>query len=251
MNFLLTTRTCSLSPTDLRRRDKQPSAITSEVLKHFRKTYQGKMIIDDDLSYYIYGILYSEDYRTKYVNNLMKKLLRIPRVATYKDFMLFSEVGHKLAFLHLNFGNSKVKKYQDEQIIDSMPWGAMHDDSVRQMGWGTIKREPGNAAKDKTILHYNDRITNKNILLEAQKYVVNTKSAPDWVVERASVKIDKDSGIINNFNDYGNSIGNPRYPLELFFRIITVSLKTMKIVHALLKLVIRPLDQETPKDAEQ
>ena len=70
-------------------------------------------------------------------------------------------------------------------------------------------------------------------------------------MERASVKIDKDSGIINNFNDYGNSIGNPRYPLELFFRIITVSLKTMKIVHALLKLVIRPLDQETPKDAEQ
>ena len=97
------------------------------------------MITDDDLSYYIYGILYSEGYRTKYVNNFMKKLPRISRVATYKDFMLFSEVGHKLAFLHLNFGNSKVKKYQDEQIIDSMPWGAMHDDSVRQMGWGTIK----------------------------------------------------------------------------------------------------------------
>lgn len=29
---------------------------------------------------------------------------------------------------------------------------------------------------------------------------------------------------------------NPRYPLELFLRVITVSLETMKIVKALLKL---------------
>ena len=68
----------------------------------------------------------------------------------------------------------------------------------------------------------------------AYDYVVNGKPALDWVVERQCVTTDKDSGIVNDANDCAiETMHNPRYPLELFLRVITVSLETMKIVRAL------------------
>ena len=57
------------------------------------------------------------------------------------------------------------------------------------------------------------------------------------------MSIDKASGIVNDFNDYAAEMGDPRYPLSLFLRVITVSVETMKIVKALPKLEIHPLDK--------
>ena len=69
--------------------------------------------------------------------------------------------------------------------------------------------------------------------------MVNGKPALDWVVERQCVKTDKASGIINNANDWATeTMGNTKYPLELFQRVITVSLETLKIVRGLPKLDI-------------
>jgi len=77
-------------------------------------------------------------------------------------------------------------------------------------------------------------ITLKNILLEGYDYVVNGKAALDWIVERYCVKTDKDSGIVNDANLWGiETENNARYPLELFQRVITVSLETVKIVNGL------------------
>jgi len=89
-------------------------------------------------------------------------------------------------------------------------------------------------AVDKSTVIYNPRITMEKIPLEAYEYVVNGKSVLDWVMERQCVKTDPASGIVNDANRYANeTIGNPAYPLELFQRVITVSLETMKIVKAL------------------
>ena len=57
--------------------------------------------------------------------------------------------------------------------------------------------------------------------------------------KRQSVKTDKASGIVNDANDWAiETMNNPRYPMELFLRVITVSLETMRIVRALPKLEI-------------
>ena len=80
-----------------------PSGFSQEALPHFQAAYPGKPITEDDLFYYIYGILHSEDYRMRYANNLMKELPRIPRVATYEQFMAFVEAGQELARLHVHF----------------------------------------------------------------------------------------------------------------------------------------------------
>ena len=216
-----------------------PSGFSPEALPHFQTAYPDESITEDDLFYYIYGILHSEDYRTRYANNLMKELPRIPRVATYEQFMAFVEAGQELARLHVHFED--VTPYAGVTIEYTKP--GQPSFRVKQMRWGKIKGKTGNAAKDKSTLIYNDWITVKNIPLEAQEYVVNKKSALDWVVERACVSIDKASGIVNDFNDYAAEMGNERYPLDLFLKIITVSLETMKIVKALPKLEIHPLDK--------
>ena len=216
-----------------------PSGFSPEALPHFQAAYLGKPITEDDLFYYIYGILHSEDYRTRYANNLMKELPRIPRVATYEQFMAFVEAGQELARLHVHFED--VAPYAGIKFEYTKVGQPSY--RVTQMKWGKIKGKTGNAAKDKTTLIYNDWITVKNIPLEAQEYVVNKKSAVDWVVERACVSIDKASGIVNDFNDYAAEMGSERYPLDLFLKVITVSLETMKIVKTLPKLEIHPLDK--------
>ena len=61
----------------------------------------------------------------------------------------------------------------------------------------------------------------------------------NWVMERQAVTTDKDSGIVNDANLWATeTMHNPRYPLELLQRVITVSLETMKIVNNLPKLEI-------------
>ena len=50
--------------------------------------------------------------------------------------------------------------------------------------------------------------------------------------------------IVNDFNDYAAEQGNERYPLELFLKVISVSLETIKIVKNLPSLEIHPLDRD-------
>ena len=93
--------------------------------------------------------------------------------------------------------------------------------------------------KDLSTLIFNNKITVTGIPLDAYEYVVNGKPALDWVAERQCVKTDKDSGIVSDANHWAiETMNNPRYPLELFLRVITVSLETMKIVRGLPKLDI-------------
>ncbi|HNX58146.1 MAG TPA: damage-inducible protein, partial [Spirochaetota bacterium] len=189
----------------------------------------------EDLFYYIYGLLHSTDYRDRYADNLSKELPRIPRVKKAKDFWAFSKAGRDLAKLHIDY--EKVKPYPVE--IQAAK-GKLTDEMYRveKMRYGKQK-VAGKSVDDKTTLVYNDYITLKNIPLESYDYVVNGKSALDWVVERQCVKTDKDSGIVNDANDWAiETMKNPKYPLELFMRVITVSIETMKIVRSLPKLDI-------------
>ena len=103
------------------------------------------------------------------------------------------------------------------------------------------KKDPenGKTIPDKSTVIYNDFITLKNIPLEAYDYIVNGKPALEWVMERQAVTTDKDSGITNDANLWATeTMNNPKYPLELFLRVLTVSLETMKVVNGLPKLEI-------------
>jgi len=217
-----------------RRRD----AITDAGLSHFTSAYPGETISKEDLFYFIYGILHSPDYRERYADNLSKELPRIPRVRTAADFWHFSKAGRDLAALHLNY--ETVDKYP--LTIDSKGSLTDADYRVEKMKFAK-KKDPdtGKSVNDRSIVIYNSKITLRGIPEAAWGYVVNGKAALDWVMERQAVRVDKASGIVNDANDWATeTMGNAKYPLELFQRVVTVSLETQRIVASLPILDIHP-----------
>lgn len=62
----------------------------------------------EDIFYYVYGLLHSEDYRSRFADNLTKELPRIPCVKKAKDFWAFSQAGRDLAYWHLNYENVEI-----------------------------------------------------------------------------------------------------------------------------------------------
>ena len=210
--------------------------ITDAGLKHFHEAYPGETITKEDLFYYVYGLLHSEDYRAQYADNLSKELPRIPRVKTAADFWAFCSAGRELGDLHVNYETVEpypvTIKQGDLRLADIKNPEAFY--RVTKWAFGKAGKE-----KDKTTVVYNANITMQDIPLEAYDYVVNGKPALEWVMERQVVKTDKDSGIENDANRYAiETMNNPAYPLELFQRVITVSLRTMEIVRGLPKLEV-------------
>ncbi|TPR97816.1 DEAD/DEAH box helicase [Acinetobacter baumannii] len=205
--------------------------ISDEGLQHFQAAYPNEQITKEDIFYYTYGLLHSEEYRTRYADNLTKELPRIPCVKKAENFWAFSKAGRDLAHWHLNY--ETVEPYKATLETGNTPYNQLTDQDfyVEKMKFAK-KGEKG------TVI-YNKRITIKDIPLEAYDYVVNGKPALEWVMERQCVSVHKDSGIVNDANDWAiETMNNPAYPLELFLRVITVSLETMKIVKALPKLDI-------------
>jgi predicted helicase len=210
--------------------------ITDEGLAHFQDYYPHDTITKEDFFYYIYCLLHSEDYKTRYADNLTKELPRIPRVKQAQDFWTFSQAGRKLATLHLDYEKVPMYPVEFEGGALALTMLADKDFYVTKMKFG---KGIGEDKHDKTTVIYNDKITMKGIPLEAYEYIVNGKPALEWVMERQGVSTHKESGIVNDANDWAiETMNNPRYPLELFQRVITVSLETMRIVNSLPKLVL-------------
>ncbi len=211
-------------------------AISDDGLAHFKKAYPTETFNKEDMFYYIYGLLHSPEYRERYADNLTKELPRIPCVKTAKDFWAHSKAGRDLAELHINY-----------ETVDCYPVTlketgeiAFGDESyyVTKMKFAKTKLD-GKSVKDKTTVIYNSFFTIQDIPLEAYEYIVNGKPALEWVMERQAVTTDKKSGIENDANLWATeTMNNAKYPLELFMRVVTVSIETMKIVNVLPKLDI-------------
>ncbi len=210
---------------------RKQDGISDTALTHFQSTYPDATIIKEDLFYYLYGILHSEDYRDQFRNNLMKQLPRLPVVSDVADFRAFRDAGLALAALHL--GYEKVEPFAVTiNAGEGLPQTTSPETLYRVV---KMKHDKGKDRKpDLTRVIYNAHITLSDIPLEAYDYVVNGKSAIAWVMERQGVKTDKASGIVNDANNYAiETMQNPAYPLELLQRIITVSIETMKVVRGL------------------
>ncbi|MDR2366007.1 MAG: hypothetical protein LBD68_09200 [Zoogloeaceae bacterium] len=205
-------------------------AITDAGLKHFQDACGDETITKEDLFYYVYGLLHSEEYRKRYAHNLAKELPRIPAVKSAADFRAFSEAGARLGALHTRY--EEVPMYP-AKILVAKPPGTLRAEDYRVEKMQFAKGENGEKT-DRTKVIYNHVLTISGIPMAAWDYVLGGKSALSWVMERQAVTTHKDSGIVNDANDWAaETMGNPAYPLELFLRVITVSLETMKIVRAL------------------
>ena len=205
--------------------------VTDWILSTARKQY-GSRVTKEDIFYYVYGILHAPDYRTTFAADLKKSLPRLPLVESPDDFWAFSRAGRSLAELHL--GYEHVEPYAGCRILLA-PLTNRGDEinyRVEKMRFGKLDSKTA----DKRVIHYNAGITIENIPLEAYEYVVNGKSAIEWVMERYAVKTDSASQITNDPNDWCREHDDPKYIYNLLLRIITVSIETMMIVRSLPKL---------------
>jgi predicted helicase len=207
-------------------------AIADAIHADFRAAY-GKEVSKEDIFYYVYGVLHSPEYRTRFASDLKKMLPRIPFTREAADFCKLSQAGHELAQWHLNYETVEpwpVKEHHEELL--SAP---AKDFLVQKMTFArpTPEQKARGEKCDRTIIHYNSCITLSGIPLEAYDYVVNGKPAVEWVMERYQVTVDKESGIRNDPNDWASEHNQPRYILDLVKRVVRVSLETMKIVNSL------------------
>lgn len=235
--------------------------ITDWILKEVRNRFGGsRAITKEHIFFYVYGLLHSKQYRERFADDLKKSLPRIPIVDNVQDFMDFYKAGKELADLHLNYEqgiNEQITGQDGDYLFyANMPMLAHRslgvkvigdidiwqnewtDDTyqyftVDKMKFAKVRDENGKLVADKTRIIYNGHITIENIPLKAYDYIVNGKSAIDWIMERYAVTIDKASQIKNDPNDWSREHEQPRYILDLLLSVIILSCQTVDIVNTL------------------
>ena len=172
----------------------------------------------EDIFPFIYALLNSPDYQKYYANDLKKDLARIPNVIPKEEYI---KIGKKLINLHLNY--EKVPVYDKVTIAKTG-----NDYKVTKM---RIDKK----FKDRSVIICNNNITISNIPEKAYQYIVNGKSAIEWIIDQYRVKTDKKSGITDDPNEYSD---DPKYIFNLLLRIINVSVQTVDLINQLPPLVI-------------
>ncbi|PUD82683.1 DEAD/DEAH box helicase [Helicobacter pylori] len=187
------------------------NAISGYALNLFRRHYKDNAIVEEEIFYYIYAIFHHKGYLEKYKNSLAKEA---PRIALSEDFKELSVLGKELAELHLNYESGEMHTSVKHNLLENAEVEGYYD--VVQM-----KKDK----KGDSIL-YNSNIAITNIPQKAFDYVVNGKSAIDWVIERYQKTMDKDSLIENNPNHYAGG----KYIFELLCRVIKLSVKSVDLI---------------------
>lgn len=208
--------------------------ITDTALELFHAAYDTDLT-KDDVYFYVYGILHCSDYRRTYAADLKKLLPRIPLVDDPRPFI---EAGKELSELHLGYESADPYPLDG---LDTRPTGDPYDFfAVQKMAFAK-KRNPETKKleADRSTVIYTSNITLSGIPEDTYRYMLGSRSAIEWIIDRYQVKTDKTSGNVNDPNDWSKGVGDPRYIIDLLARIVTVSLRTMQIVDGLPTLAIR------------
>ncbi|TPI05937.1 DEAD/DEAH box helicase [Helicobacter pylori] len=185
------------------------NSISGYALNLFRRHYKDNAITEEEIFYYIYAIFHHKGYLEKYKNSLAKEASRI---GLSEDFKELSILGKELGELHLNYENGEMHESVKYTTLMNAEVGGYYD---------VVKM-----TKKGDCINYNNHIAITKIPKKAFDYVVNGKSAIDWVIERYQKTTDKDSLIENNPNDYAGG----KYVFELLCRVIKLSEKSVDLI---------------------
>nr|WP_286982573.1 DEAD/DEAH box helicase [Corynebacterium sp. UBA5992] len=206
--------------------------ITDEILEIYRAAL-GADVRKDSIFYFVYGQLHDPAYCSKYAADLKKMLPHIKTPTSRGRFDALSAAGRELMALHVDYED--VAPYP---VTVSVKPGASESERetwrVKKMKWGKKKDpETGKNVNDFTTIIYNSVVTIGDIPAEAQEYMLGSRSALAWIIDRYQVKKDKPSGIINDPNDWADEVGNPRYIVDLIEKVARVAVETVRIVEGI------------------
>ena len=206
--------------------------ITDAILTLYRKAI-GDQVMKDDIFFYVYGLLHDPAYRQAYSSDLKKMLPHIPTPESRERFEQLTSAGRSLAVLHVDY--EAVDPYPlDVQVKSGRSAEYRETWRVSKMKWGKKKDpETGKNVDDRTTLVYSPKVTIAGIPEEAERYMLGSRSAVAWIIDRYQVKTDKASGIVNDPNDWCDEHDDPTYIVDLIKRVTTVAVETMKIVDSL------------------
>jgi predicted helicase len=124
-----------------------------------------------------------------------------------------------LADLHIHY----------EKVIDSEKTGVVIETKKPEYSVTKMRFKKVGKQVYKDTLIYNDYITIHNIPEKAYEYVINGKSAIEWIMERYAVTVDKASGIVEDPNKYQGS----KYIFDLLISVIYVSIRTQELIDSM------------------
>ncbi|HFG8935393.1 TPA: DEAD/DEAH box helicase [Corynebacterium striatum] len=205
----------------------------TDAIKALYRDALGADVTGDDIFHFVYGQLHDPGYREKYAADLKKMLPHIETPTSRARFDQLVAAGRELMNLHVNYEDVEpwpvtvdVKASADES--DRETW------RVQKMKWAK-KKDPstGKNVNDVTTLVYNKSVTVRDIPTEADEYMLGSRSALAWIIDRYQVKKDKASGIVNDPNDWADEMGNPRYIVDLIAKVTRVAVETVRIVQGI------------------
>ncbi|WP_157773967.1 type ISP restriction/modification enzyme [Acidipropionibacterium acidipropionici] len=198
--------------------------ITDQALKSYRDAF-GPQVSKDDIFYYVYAVLHSQQYRAAFAADLKRMLPRIPLAASRDDFERFVAAGRTLADLHIGY-----------ETVEPYPLSEKHSDTVTGPEAYRVQKMRWKDKTTKKTIIYNAHITLDDIPAVASEYMLGSRSALEWIIDRYRVKTDKVSGILNDPNQWATEHDDPRYILDLVKRVTRVSVDTISIVENLPEL---------------
>lgn len=234
---------------------RRKDAIRDEALKEVQKIYKDESITKEDIFYYIYALLNHKTYKEKYRDNLSKMLPRLPFM---QDFRGFEKAGRELAELHLNYESYVAEssailtlRSEIDNIEQALKGSLFERDSLFRVkaqiealsdeDFYIKKPAFGKDGKkvQKNRIYLNEKLAIINIPQSAHEYIVNGRSAIEWIIDRYQIKIYTNSQIENNPNEYEAENGalkglkGGRYVASLLLSVIEMSARTMEILDAM------------------
>ena len=207
--------------------------ITDIALQEFRARCGDPSINKDDIFDYVYGVLHAPDYGRRFANDLAKELPRIPIAENFRDFI---KAGRKLASLHLGYETCEEVPLEVVPICDRDPLEIepISDGDLKPEDFRIGAKKMGFTDTKYDTLRVNDHIGLRRIPAAAQAYKVNGRTPLEWLIDRYRVTRDKESGIVNDPNDW---FADPRDIVSVVGRLAYVSKESAGIIARLPDLV--------------
>jgi len=196
------------------------SSIRERVLENF------KGLKPDQVLPYVYAIFHSKEYRKKYHQDLSKEFPRVPNLKNKNEII---KIGRDLMELHIN--------YEEVPVYEGVNIEVSHNPSykVTKMKYAKKRDKEGKSGNDLSTIIFNKDIKISNIPEKAYEYIVNGRSAIEWIMDQYQVKTDNKSGITDDPNDFSD---DEKYIFNLLLRIINVSVKTVDLINSLPKFEV-------------